>query len=469
MTGTRKNIRQELDFLLGIIAQHPAGLSAGELADRLRTSHGIALEPYAVNYRLKKAPPTSVLTEGRGRGTKYLPGPDLPRPSESGPTPKPDPKTPHWLSQEGAEAIARIRQPRGVRKYVGYNRAWLENYAPNVEGSAYLPRSARAHLLQLGRTPEERPAGTFAREILSRLLIDLSWASSRLEGNTYSRIDTQKLIEFGQRAEGKDATEAQMILNHKAAIEYLVDGRAEAGITAHTIRSLHGALSEGLLADARDEGRLRQRPVSITGTTYVPTEDPHLIAECFERIVNVANAIADPFERSFFLLVHLPYLQPFADVNKRTARLTANIPLIDANLCPLTFVDVAEDEYVHATLAVYELSRVEPMRDLYIYAYERSAQLYSVAREAATPPHPLQLRYRAEMRHAIADTVRKSLAPTAVNVESWAREHGIDEPDVPVFAELTATTLRNLNDASATRYGLLPSEFDAWSRKFPSR
>lgn len=112
---------------------------------------------------------------------------------------------------------------------MGYKQAFLEHYTPN--GTAYLPESLRAQLHALGRPPvENTPAGTFARDILNRLLIDLSWASSQLEGNTYTRLDTERLIEFGQAAAGKDALETQMILNHKAAIEYLVRDTEHVGI-----------------------------------------------------------------------------------------------------------------------------------------------------------------------------------------------------------------------------------------------
>src|SRR3546814_3530578 len=108
------------------------------------------------------------------------------------------------------------------RRPVGYRRAFLDDYQPN--DSFLLPQELRTQLHRLGRSPVgDRPAGTYARQVLDRLLIDLSWASSRLEGNTYRRLDTQNLLQFGQLAAGKDQLEAQMILNHKAAIAMMVD------------------------------------------------------------------------------------------------------------------------------------------------------------------------------------------------------------------------------------------------------
>src|SRR3546814_16368163 len=114
------------------------------------------------------------------------------------------------------------------RRPVGYRRAFLDDYQPN--DSFLLPQELRTQLHRLGRSPVgDRPAGTYARQVLDRLLIDLSWASSRLEGNTYSRLDTQNLIQFGQLAAGKEQMAAQMRLKHKDAIEMLVEQAGETG------------------------------------------------------------------------------------------------------------------------------------------------------------------------------------------------------------------------------------------------
>lgn len=125
------------------------------------------------------------------------------------------------VSAQGEEVRVYVRQPIQGRKPVGYDRALLETYRPNE--THYLPPEIRQHLHNIGSPDGERPAGTYARDVLGRLLIDLSWASSRLEGNTYTRLDTQNLIELGQAAAGKDRRDAQMIMNHKAAIELLVE------------------------------------------------------------------------------------------------------------------------------------------------------------------------------------------------------------------------------------------------------
>ena len=126
-----------------------------------------------------------------------------------------------------------------------------------------------------------------------------------------------------------------MILNHKQAIEFLVESADEIGFNRYSILNLHAILSDNLLPNPEACGRLSQIAVGIGGSVYTPLSTPQLLDEYFQLVLDSASAISDPFEQSFFALVHLSYLQPFEDVNKRVARLAANIPLIKHNLCPL--------------------------------------------------------------------------------------------------------------------------------------
>ncbi|WP_225587435.1 Fic family protein [Methylomonas fluvii] len=317
----------------------------------------------------------------------------------------------------------------------------------------------------MGRSPSEQtPAGTFARDILNRLLIDLSWASSRLEDNTYSRLDTERLIEFGQAAEGKDVMETQMILNHKSAIEYLVRDTEHAGVTAETIVALHAFLSDGLLADPMSCGRLRNRAVDIGGSVYLPIAMPQRIEELFGIVISMAAEIADPFEQSFFLMVHLPYLQPFEDVNKRVSRLAANIPLIQHNLCPLSFIDVPQQAYVDAVLGVYELNRIELLRDVYIWAYERSCQQYVAVQQQLVPPDIVRLRYRNELAEVIRAIVRDGLATDAASILAGI-PNSVSQEDKQKFIILIQNELKTLHAGNAIRFGLRPLEFSVWQEK----
>jgi hypothetical protein len=364
------------------------------------------------------------------------------------------------LSAEGREILNYLRQPIQRRRPVGYDRAFLEAYRPNK--THYLPQEIRDHLHHIGRTPDgERPAGTYARDILNRLLIDLSWASSRLEGNTYTRLDTQNLIELGQLAEGKDRREAQMILNHKAAIELLVEQADEVGFNAFTFLNLHALLSENLLADPAESGRLRHRIVEVGGTVFHPLGIPQQIEQYFRLILEKADAIEDAFEQAFFIMVHIPYLQPFVDVNKRVSRLGANISLIRGNLCPLSFIDVPERAYVEGALGVYELKQVDLLRDVFVWAYERSSQRYIAIRDTAAEPDPLRLRYREVLISVVGEIVRGRQRPSEAAVRAAAAAL-VPPADLDRVTDLALGDLKNLHEGNVSRYRLRLSEYRAW-------
>lgn len=366
------------------------------------------------------------------------------------------------VSEEGQSIKKAIRKPIEERTPVGFNRGFLDSYRPNE--TYYLPLDLRDRLMSLGKsvgTPQ--PAGTFARQMLNRLLIDLSWNSSRLEGNTYSLLETERLIQLGASAEGKDAREAQMILNHKRAIELLVDQAGEIGFNPYTIRSLHALLSDNLLADPEACGKLRRRPVGIGGTVYHPLEVPQLIEECFQQILDTASAIRDPFEQAFFAMVQLPYLQPFEDVNKRVSRLAANIPLIRTNLCPLSFVQVRERVYVDGILGVYELNRVELLRDVFAWAYERSCARYSAVYRSLGDPDPFRLRYREIIKETVSGIVRARMDKRSA-VEEIRRSSVANLPreEQSRFIEVVETELMSLHEGNIARFRLRPQEFQAW-------
>ena len=296
---------------------------------------------------------------------------------------------------------------------------------------------------------------------MNRLLIDLSWASSHLEGNTYSRLDTRQLIENGSVATGKAAVETQMILNHKAAIELLVEEIDTVGIDFHTMTSLHGLLAENLLPDPDATGRLRRRSVDIIGSSFRPLAIPQQIDELARLLLAKAHNISDPFEQGLFLMVHVPYLQPFDDVNKRVSRLLANVPLLKVNLCPLTFLDVPEHAYVLATLGVYEMNRIELIRDLFIWAYERSTQEYLAVQKTLAEPDPFRLRYRSELHEVVAQIVRALVVPALPGIEAYSRQR-IPEDERQRFTEVVLDELKRLHPGVLARYRLKPSEFTAW-------
>jgi len=364
------------------------------------------------------------------------------------------------VSTEGGLIRNLVAQPLMRRRPVGYQRLFLEDYEPGV--TFYLSDSLRSQFHEMGRTPSgERPAGTYAREILDRVLIDLSWASSRLEGNTYNRLDTKNLIEFGQAAVGKDILETQMILNHKAAIEMLVEEADQVSFDMFTFLNLHAILSENLLPNDEACGRLRRRPVDISGSTFLPLAMPQIIEDCFRLLLQKASAIPDPFEQAFFIMVQLPYLQPFEDVNKRVSRLGANIPLFRNNLCPLSFIDVPEKAYVDGILGVYEFNKIDLLRDVFTWAYERSCQRYLAITKSMGEPDPFRIRYREALIQVVQAMVRGIKAPSAQNFLQLADEL-VPEKDREGFIKMVIETLNHLHEGNIVRYRLKLSEFRAW-------
>ncbi len=371
-----------------------------------------------------------------------------------------------WLSPEGREVLAAVGRSLAERKPVGYRNAFLEEYVPNV--TRYLPADLRRNLAEMGHVGlGNLPAGTYLRQLMDRLLIDLSWNSSRLEGNTYSLLETQRLLEFGVGVEGKGTAETQMLLNHKAAIEMLAEQADEIGFNRYTICNLHALLADNLMADPSAVGSIRSKPVGISGTVFHPLAVPQQIEECFELALSKAEAIEDPFEQAFFIMVQLPYLQPFEDANKRVSRLAANIPLIRRNLCPLSFVDVTQQDYVAGLIGVYELNRVELLRDVFVWAYRRSCLRYSSVRQILGEPDPFRLTHRAEIGRTVKEVVTGRMDQSqAVRHIAEAAARGVAPAEAARFREIVETELGSLHEGNIARYRLRPSEFTAWSEQW---
>jgi Fic family protein len=190
---------------------------------------------------------------------------------------------------------------------------------------------------------------------------------------------------------------------------------------------------------------------------------PQLIEESFDQILATAAAIADPFEQAFFVMVQLPYLQPFDDVNKRVSRLAANIPFIKGNLSPLSFVEVPRQIYTEAVLGIYELTRIDLLKDVFIWAYEQSAVRYAAVRQILGEPDPFRLRYREQLRELITDLVRSRVArkDAVARIATWSKKE-IGPEDRGRFIELAETELTSLHEGNFARYRIRPAEFAAW-------
>ncbi len=449
------------------VRRYPDGASAQEV---LRSLAG-PIPLRTLQYRLKSLVDRKRLVmDGEGRWARYRisPGAAAIPPAEVAARPEAEPPA-IPLSEAGASIRDYVQRALEARKPVGYDRKFLDRYRPN--DSFYLTEEDRAHLAAIGRSQiAEQPAGTYAMQILNRLLIDLAWNSSRLEGNTYSLLDTKRLIELGEEAEGRAHLEAQMILNHKDAIEFLVSAADEIGFNRYTILNLHALLANNLLADPTAAGRLRYIAVGIERSAFHPLEVPQLVEETFDQILATAAAIIDPFEQAFFVMVQLPYLQPFDDGNKRVSRLAANIPLIKRNLSPLSFADVPRATYMEAVLGVYELNKIDLLKDVFIWAYERSAARYAAVRQSLGEPDPFRLRYREQFRELIADLVRARVSrrDAAARIAAWSTRE-ISQDDRQRFGEIVEAELTSLHEGNFARYRIRPSEFAAWRQVWEAK
>lgn len=357
-------------------------------------------------------------------------------------------------SLAGADVVrSHLQTPHTRRTPVGYNKAFLDRYVPDK--TFYLGDKDRERLREAGAPAGgPMPAGTYARRILERLLVDLSWASSRMEGNTYNILETERLIRFGEEATGKDRKEAVMILNHKEAIQYVVDNLDTITISRGDICNIHALLADGLLIDPAMAGRLRRMPAGITFSSYRPLEDQYEIEEEFDILVAKASGITDPFEQSFFLLVHIPYLQAFDDINKRTSRVASNIPLLKADLAPMSFMTMDDGGYIDGLIGIYELGNVALLREVYIDAYMASAKNYKALRAEVDSPEKAALAYREFVRRIVRKAVLEWKEFRREEALEMARHTGIPEDERDAVVDYIAKEFRGLHEGNVIRYRL---------------
>jgi fido (protein-threonine AMPylation protein) len=393
-----------------------------------------------------------VVVHGKARATRYrLPYPaQVVAPTTESAAPRVA-QEPAW-SPHSAELRAVLSTAPTARQPVTYRREFVDGYLPNE--SFLLPRELSEELMNIGRLSEQLPAGTYARKVLEQLLIDLSWSSSKLEGNRYSLLDTEQLFKSGQPATDFDGI---MLLNHKAAIEFLVDSVPTLGLNTGLLQNMHAVLMRDLLPDPRSLGAIRTKLVNISGTAYVPTQVPQVLREMFELIVSKAQHIKNPVEAAFFLWVNLAYLQPFEDGNKRVSRLAANIPLMLYNQAPLSFLDVDRQDYALAMMGVYEFCDVSMAADLFAWTYRRSQAKYRVILEAMGAPDPFRLAHREALNEAILLIVReRKSAPDALQALA------LPEADADRFGKMLEAELDALEDYNSARYRLRPRETADW-------
>ncbi len=206
-----------------------------------------------------------------------------------------------------------------------------------------------------------------------RLLIELSWKSSQIEGNTYSLLDTEVLIKDNIEAEGHKKDEAVMILNHKKALEYIFDNREYfCELTIAKIEELHSILT----ADMSIDRGLRQAPVGIVGTNYKPLFNRHQIREAMEKLVELINKTQNILEKALITVLMISYIQPFADGNKRTGRILANAILFANGYCPLSYRSVKDVEYKKAVIIFYENNSLVYFKQIFTEQFKFAVDKY---------------------------------------------------------------------------------------------
>lgn len=218
-----------------------------------------------------------------------------------------------------------------------------------------------------------RDSPAILRRELERLLVELSWKSSEIEGNTYTLLETEALLNDMRYAEGKDKADAQMILNHKRALDHILARPEEyMRITLDNVTELHGLL----VADTGIKPHFRDHPVGITGTLYRPPARERDITAAMRELVVLCEAVPDPIERAFLLLIMVSYIQPFEDGNKRTARIIANAHLFANGRSMLSYRNVGAVEYKKAMLLFYEQNNISYIKELFVQQYEYAVSNY---------------------------------------------------------------------------------------------
>ena len=214
---------------------------------------------------------------------------------------------------------------------------------------------------------------------LERLVIELSWKSSKIEGNTYTLLDTEKLILENKEAPGHDKKEAQMILNHKNAFNFILKNASQfKTITRKNIQELHSVIVESLNVNLG----FRQKPVGVLGSKYRPLDNMYQITEAVDTLSAAVSRMTTSYAKAIMAVLGISYIQPFEDGNKRTSRLMANALLLAHNCAPLSYRSIDENEYREAVLIFYELNSIIPFKRIFIDQYLFAALNYTLSAES---------------------------------------------------------------------------------------
>ena len=337
------------------------------------------------------------------------------------------------------------------------------NSRPNAPYSADAFGKIRGNLFSEKELSSMHAAGkindelsTKSIQVYKQFILDLSFNSSKFEGNLYTYIDTQALLNYSEYAKDKPQTDGVMILNHKDALEYLLEGVSEIGVDLYTIKDVHSLLSKNLPGVTLEErGACRTRIVQMNGSTFIPLNEPHEIPRELNRLIDISNTINDPIDKSLFLLAAIPYLQAFVDVNKRVGRLMASVPLIKAGLAPFSFSSMSKADYTKGIISVYELQDITLLKKAYLSSYLKSAPAFSnsLDLQSMNKVNPLEIKYASEIEKAVAFVIKNKKAPDII---------GIDEADKKNVENIIVDTLKRIHPDAAASYKVKRSELSSF-------
>ncbi|MEI6242758.1 MAG: hypothetical protein WCP39_05065 [Chlamydiota bacterium] len=340
------------------------------------------------------------------------------------------------LSPIALSQLERVRKSK-LSSSLQYAADWLESYVPNE--TYYLSSSIRKRLRSLGTLKKKETT----QGILSRYMADFLWNISRLEGRTYTLLEIKRLIEWKELAINKSDREAQEIWRYKEALEFLFDPTIECRITPALVLTFHAFLS----------GFHKQNPSSC-GTVR---SHPNWILPSFHRILSKAVDISDPLERGFFFLVHLPFLAPFEDANRGVAHFLVNAALLSNNLCPFLAVGIPEDIYIQAFCSVKEFQRIELLREMFVFGYERSCELCG---DSKRDLFSLQNLIRKTMTQIVKGGVNKKQAISMILQEAKP----LSSEDRGEFLESIENEMASIHEGSIGRFRVTLQEYELWQK-----
>lgn len=337
--------------ILDYIKANPS-LSSKEIHDGLKSEVGYATVKRILTKLISE---NLVLPIGKGRGTKYMIDPafDLLYPIDV------------------EEYFGKEIDEREIKD--SFNLLLIKDVLSKIELFTAEEHLQLANLQEKYRNNSAELSEAEYKKELERLAIDLSWKSSQIEGNTYSLLETERLLKDKETAQGKPKDDAIMLLNHKEALDFIIDNPDYVTpLTISTIEDIHSLLIKDLGVDRN----IRRRRVGISGTNYKPLDNEFQIREALTDLCELVNNRENVFEKALLVLLLISYIQPFGDGNKRTARIVSNAILMNNDYCPISFRTIDSVEYKKAMLLFYEQNNLAAFKKIFISQFEFAVKTY---------------------------------------------------------------------------------------------